>query len=196
METMFLGIVIFVFLLAIFDLVVGVSNDAVNFLNSAIGAKAASFKVVITVAAVGVFLGAALSNGMMEIARHGIFQPEHFYFKELMCIFLAVMVTDVILLDIFNSLGMPTSTTVSMVFELLGGTFILALIKIAADETGLLSFGDLLNTEKALSVIIGIFTSVAIAFFFGTLVQYISRLIFTFNYTGRLKYTIDCSVSM
>ena len=133
---------------------------------------------------------------MMEIARHGIFQPEHFYFKELMCIFLAVMVTDVILLDIFNSLGMPTSTTVSMVFELLGGTFILALIKIAADETGLLSFGDLLNTEKALSVIIGIFTSVAIAFFFGTLVQYISRLIFTFNYTGRLKYTIDCSVSM
>ena len=190
METMFLGIVIFVFLLAIFDLVVGVSNDAVNFLNSAIGAKAASFKVVITVAAVGVFLGAALSNGMMEIARHGIFQPAQFTFEELMCIFLAVMVTDVILLDIFNTLGMPTSTTVSMVFELLGGTFILAIIKIAADETGLLGFGDLLNTEKALSVIIGIFTSVAIAFFFGTLVQYISRLIFTFNYTGRLKYTI------
>ena len=128
METMFLGIVIFVFLLAIFDLVVGVSNDAVNFLNSAIGAKAASFKVVITVAAVGVFLGAALSNGMMEIARHGIFQPAQFTFEELMCIFLAVMVTDVILLDIFNTLGMPTSTTVSMVFELLGGTFILAII--------------------------------------------------------------------
>ena len=190
METMFLGIVIFVFLLAIFDLVVGVSNDAVNFLNSAIGAKAASFKVVISVAAIGVFLGAALSNGMMEIARHGIFQPAQFTFEELMCIFLAVMVTDVILLDIFNTLGMPTSTTVSMVFELLGGTFILAIIKIAADETGLLGFGDLLNTEKALSVIIGIFTSVAIAFFFGTLVQYISRLIFTFNYTGRLKYTI------
>ncbi len=190
METMFLGIVIFVFLLAIFDLVVGVSNDAVNFLNSAIGAKAASFKVVITVAAVGVFLGAALSNGMMEIARHGIFQPAQFTFEELMCIFLAVMVTDVILLDIFNTLGMPTSTTVSMVFELLGGTFILAIIKIAADETGLLGFGDLLNTEKALSVIIAIFVSVAIAFTFGTIVQYISRLIFTFNYTGRLKYTI------
>lgn len=190
METMFLGIVVFLFLLAIFDLVVGVSNDAVNFLNSAIGSKAASFKLVITVAAVGVFFGAALSNGMMEIARHGIFQPEHFYFQELMCIFLAVMVTDVILLDIFNTLGMPTSTTVSMVFELLGGTFVLALIKIAMDETGMLSFGDLLNTEKALSVIIGIFLSVAIAFFFGTIVQYISRLIFTFNYTGRLKYTI------
>ena len=190
METMFLGIVVFVFLLAIFDLVVGVSNDAVNFLNSAIGAKAASFKVVISVAAVGVFLGAALSNGMMEIARHGIFQPAQFTFEELMCIFLAVMVTDVILLDIFNTLGMPTSTTVSMVFELLGGTFILAIIKIAADETGLLGFGDLLNTEKALSVIIAIFVSVAIAFTFGTIVQYISRLIFTFNYTGRLKYTI------
>ena len=190
METMFLGIVVFLFLLAIFDLVVGVSNDAVNFLNSAIGSKAASFKLVITVAALGVFFGAALSNGMMEIARHGIFQPEHFYFQELMCIFLAVMVTDVILLDIFNTLGMPTSTTVSMVFELLGGTFVLALIKIAMDETGMLGFGDLLNTEKALSVIIGIFLSVAIAFFFGTIVQYISRLIFTFNYTGRLKYTI------
>lgn len=190
MEIMFLGIVVFLFLLAIFDLVVGVSNDAVNFLNSAIGSKAASFKTVITVAAIGVFFGAALSNGMMEIARHGIFQPEQFYFQELMCIFLAVMVTDVILLDIFNTLGMPTSTTVSMVFELLGGTFVLAIVKIAADETGLLGFGDLLNTEKALSVIIGIFLSVAIAFFFGTIVQYISRLIFTFNYTGRLKYTI------
>ena len=186
METMFLGIVIFLFLLAIFDLVVGVSNDAVNFLNSAIGSKAASFRLIITIAAIGVFFGAALSNGMMEIARHGIFRPEQFYFQELMCIFLAVMVTDVILLDIFNSLGMPTSTTVSMVFELLGGTFVLALIKIAADETGLLGFDELLNTEKALSVILGIFLSVAIAFFFGTLVQYISRLIFTFNYTGRL----------
>ena len=190
METMFLGIIVFLFLLAIFDLVVGVSNDAVNFLNSAVGSKAASFKMIMIVAAVGIFFGATLSNGMMEIARHGIFRPEQFYFQELMCIFLAVMVTDVVLLDIFNTLGMPTSTTVSMVFELLGGTFVLALIKIAADETGLLGFDDLLNTEKALSVILGIFLSVAIAFFFGTLVQYISRLIFTFNYTGRLKYTI------
>ena len=123
METMFLGIVVFLFLLAIFDLVVGVSNDAVNFMNSAIGAKAASFKTIIAIAALGIFIGATLSNGMMDIARHGIFRPEQFYFQELMCIFLAVMVTDVVLLDIFNSLGMPTSTTVSMVFELLGGTF-------------------------------------------------------------------------
>ena len=187
---MFLGIIVFLFLLAIFDLVVGVSNDAVNFLNSAIGAKAASFKLIIAIAAIGIFCGATMSNGMMEIARHGIFRPEQFYFQELMCIFLAVMVTDVVLLDIFNTLGMPTSTTVSMVFELLGGTFVIALIKIAGDETGLLSFADLLNTEKALSVILGIFLSVAVAFFFGTLVQYISRLLFTFNYTGKLKYTI------
>ncbi len=187
---MFLGIIIFLFLLAIFDLVVGVSNDAVNFLNSAIGAKAASFKLIIAIAAIGIFCGATMSNGMMEIARHGIFRPEQFYFQELMCIFLAVMVTDVVLLDIFNTLGMPTSTTVSMVFELLGGTFVIALIKIAGNETGLLSFADLLNTEKALSVILGIFLSVAVAFFFGTLVQYISRLIFTFNYTKKLKYTI------
>lgn len=180
---MFLGIVVFLFLLAIFDLVVGVSNDAVNFMNSAIGAKAASFKTIIAIAAFGIFIGATLSNGMMEIARHGIFRPEQFYFQELMCIFLAVMVTDVVLLDIFNSLGMPTSTTVSMVFELLGGTFVLALIKIAEDKTGMLGFADLLNTEKALSVILGIFLSVAVAFFFGTLVQYLSRLLFTFNYT-------------
>ena len=134
MESIYLGIVIFLFLLAIFDLTVGVSNDAVNFLNSAIGAKAASFKTIILIAAVGIFCGATMSNGMMEIARHGIFRPEAFHFNELMCIFLAVMVTDVVLLDIFNTLGMPTSTTVSMVFELLGGTFALAMLKIAAPQ--------------------------------------------------------------
>ena len=190
METIYLGIIIFLFALAIFDLSVGVSNDAVNFMNSAVGAKAAKVKTIIIIAAIGVFCGAAMSNGMMDIARHGIFRPEQFYFNDLMCIFLAVMVTDVVLLDVFNTLGMPTSTTVSMVFELLGGTFVLALIKLAADETGLLGFDDLLNTEKALSVIFGIFLSVAIAFFFGTLVQWLSRLIFTFNYKSRLKWTI------
>jgi len=190
METIYLGIIIFLFALAIFDLSVGVSNDAVNFMNSAVGAKAAKVKTIIIIAAIGVFCGAAMSNGMMDIARHGIFRPEQFYFNDLMCIFLAVMVTDVVLLDVFNTLGMPTSTTVSMVFELLGGTFVLALLKLAADETGLLGFDDLLNTEKALSVIFGIFLSVAIAFFFGTLVQWLSRLIFTFNYKSRLKWTI------
>ena len=189
MESIYLGIVIFLFLLAIFDLTVGVSNDAVNFLNSAIGAKAASFKTIILIAAVGIFCGATMSNGMMEIARHGIFRPEAFHFNELMCIFLAVMVTDVVLLDIFNTLGMPTSTTVSMVFELLGGTFALAMLKIAAGPESL-TFAELLNTEKALTVILGIFLSVAIAFFFGTLVQYSSRIIFTFNYTTKLKWTI------
>ena len=190
MDIVFLGIVIFLFVLAIFDLSVGVSNDAVNFLNSAIGAKAASFRTIIIVAAVGVFLGAAMSNGMMEIARHGIFQPERFYFYELMCLFTAVMVTDILLLDVFNSLGMPTSTTVSMVFEMLGATFALSIYKIATDATGELNFGNLLNTDKALSVILGIFCSVAIAFFFGALVQYIARLIFSFNYRCRLKYKI------
>lgn len=186
METFYLGIVIFLFILAIFDLVVGVSNDAVNFLNSAIGAKAAPFKAIMCIAAIGIFIGASLSNGMMDIARHGIYQPEHFYFTEIMCILIAVMLTDVVLLDMFNSLGMPTSTTVSLVFELLGGTFALSIIKIAGDHS--LEFGQLLNTDKALSVILAIFVSVAIAFFFGTVVQYIARLIFTFNYKKQMKY--------
>lgn len=177
-------------MLAIFDLLVGVSNDAVNFMNSAVGAKVARYRTIIIVAAVGVFAGAILSNGMMDIARHGIFQPVNFSFYEIMCILLAVMVTDVVLLDVFNTLGLPTSTTVSMVFELLGGTFILAILKIIGDETGLLSLGDMMNTEKALSVIMGIFLSVAIAFIAGTLVQYISRIIFSFNYKKHLSWTI------
>lgn len=177
-------------MLAIFDLLVGVSNDAVNFMNSAVGAKVARYRTIIIVAAVGVFVGAIMSNGMMDIARHGIFQPANFSFYEIMCILLAVMVTDVVLLDVFNTLGLPTSTTVSMVFELLGGTFILAILKIIGDETGLLSLGDMMNTEKALSVIMGIFLSVAIAFIAGTIVQYISRLIFSFNYKKHLSWTI------
>ena len=190
MNTIFLGIVIFLCVLAIFDLVVGVSNDAVNFLNSAIGAKVAKFRTIVLIAAVGVFAGAAMSNGMMEIARHGIFRPEQFFFEDLMWIFLGVMITDIVLLDIFNSLGMPTSTTVSMVFELLGGTFMLAIVKLINDPTGTLVLADLVNGEKALSVIIGIFVSVAIAFTFGALVQYLTRLLFSFNYQKNLKYKI------
>ena len=167
MDTLFLGIVIFLIVLAVFDLVVGVSNDAVNFLNSAIGAKVARFKTIMIVSAVGIFAGAAVSNGMMDVARHGIMTPEYFSFYEVMCVFLAVMVTDIILLDVFNTLGMPTSTTVSMVFELLGGAFAIAVLKlwrgeISSDGTPLV-LGDLLNTEKAISVILGIFLSVAIA---------------------------------
>jgi len=188
MEILFLCIIIFLFLLAVFDLSVGVSNDAVNFLNSAVGTKAASLKHIIAIASIGVFIGAAMSNGMMDIARHGIFRPEHFSFYDLICIFMAVMVTDIILLDIFNNLGMPTSTTVSMVFELLGATFVVALLKMANGID--LGFNDLLNTEKALSVILGIFLSVAIAFVFGTVVQMLARLVFTFNYRSRLKWKI------
>lgn len=186
MSTFFLGIVVFLIILAIFDLVVGVSNDAVNFLNSAIGAKVAKYRTIVLIAAIGVFAGAAMSNGMMDVARHGIMTPEYFSFYDVMCVFLAVMVTDVILLDIFNTLGMPTSTTVSMVFELLGGAFAIALVKIICDTTDAngvaLTLGDLLNTEKALSVILGIFLSVAIAFVLGTLVQWIARMVFTFTY--------------
>ena len=189
METFYLFLIIFLFVLAVFDLSVGVSNDAVNFMNSAIGSKAASIKVIMVIAAIGIFVGASLSNGMMDIARHGIYQPQHFYFSEIMCILLAVMLTDVVLLDIFNSLGMPTSTTVSLVFELLGGTVAISLIKIA-NSNGALQLGDLLNTDKAFTVILAIFLSVAIAFFFGAIVQYISRLIFTFNYKKHMNYFI------
>ena len=193
MNTLFFGIVLFLIVLAVFDLIVGVSNDAVNFLNSAIGARVAKYRTIVTIAAVGVFAGAALSNGMMDVTRHGIMTPEFFSFYDVMCLFLAVMVTDVVLLNVFNNLGMPTSTTVSMVFELLGGAFAIAVIKIvsgATDSNGLaLTFGDLLNTEKALSVIIGIFLSVAIAFVLGMLVQWVARMVFTFTYRVNGKTT-------
>lgn len=187
MEYVYLGILIFIFALAIFDLIVGVSNDAVNFLNSAIGAKTASFKKIMILAAVGVFCGAAMSNGMMDVARHGIFQPQYFAFTEIMCILLAVMVTDVVLLDMFNSMGMPTSTTVSLVFELLGGTAALAMIKNISSD-GALTFAQMINTDKVLTVVLGIFLSIAIAFFFGALIQWIARVIFTFNYKRNMKW--------
>lgn len=179
METIYIVIVAFLLILAVFDLFVGVSNDAVNFLQSAIGAKAARFRTVLIVASVGVAVGAMMSAGMMDVARHGIMHPVNYSFHEVMVVFLAVMVTDVIILDVFNTLGLPTSTTVSLVFELLGGTFILALVKMAGDPT--LALSDLLNSDKALSVIVAIFVSVAIAFVCGVLVQWLSRIIFTFR---------------
>ena len=188
MEFIYLSIVVFLLVLAVFDLFVGVSNDAVNFLNSAIGAKVAKFKTIMLIASMGVVVGAVMSAGMMDVARHGIMHPANYSFHEVMTIFLAVMVTDVIILDMFNTLGLPTSTTVSLVFELLGGTFILALLKMNAD--GNLTFDDLLNSDKALGVIIAIFVSVAIAFFTGVLVMWISRLVFTFNYKKKLRYTV------
>ncbi len=177
--TCYLIIIVFLLVLAVVDLFVGVSNDAVNFMNSAIGAKVARFRTVIIVASVGIVAGAMLSAGMMDVARHGIMQPAYYSFSEVMMLFLAVMVTDVIVLDVFNSRGMPTSTTVSLVFELLGGTFVLALLKMSTD--GSLEMSDLLNSSKALSVIIAIFVSVALAFVTGAVVQWISRLIFTFR---------------
>ena len=188
METVYLCIVIILGILAIYDLIVGVSNDAVNFLNSSVGSKAAKFRTMLIIASIGVFVGAALSNGMMDIARHGIYQPQYFYFEEVMCILLAVMLTDVVLLDVFNTMGLPTSTTVSMVFELLGGTFALALLKTFNDDS--IGMDNLINTDKALTVIMAIFVSVAIAFFFGMLVQWIARAIFTYNFKKHLKYSI------
>ena len=188
METIYFVIVAFLLMLAVFDLFVGVSNDAVNFLQSAIGAKVARFRTVLIVASAGVLIGAVMSAGMMDVARHGIMHPANYTFAEVMTIFLAVMVTDVVVLDIFNTLGMPTSTTVSLVFELLGATFILALFKMNADPS--LMITDLMNSSKALSVIIAIFVSVAIAFFFGTAVMWLSRLVFTFRYKKHLRYSI------
>lgn len=185
-EIYFMGLVALLFVLAIFDLTIGVSNDAVNFLHSAVGSKAANIKVVLIIAAIGVFVGATFSNGMMEIARRGIFQPQEFFFYEIILILVAAMVTDVILLDLFNNLGLPTSTTVSLVFELLGATFAVASIKIIQDPN--LSYELLLNTDKALQVILAIFVSVALAFFFGTIVMYLTRVLFTFNYKVNMKF--------
>ena len=188
MESIYFVIVAFLLVLAVFDLFVGVSNDAVNFLQSAIGAKVARFRTVLVVASAGVLIGAVMSAGMMDVARHGIMHPANYTFAEVMTIFLAVMVTDVVVLDIFNTLGMPTSTTVSLVFELLGATFIMALFKINSDPS--LMMTDLMNSSKALSVIIAIFVSVAIAFFFGTAVMWLARLVFTFRYKKHLRYSI------
>lgn len=183
----YFGILAFLFLLATFDLSIGVANDAVNFMSPAVGAKVAKFKTALIVAAVGIFVGATTSSGMMDIARHGIMQPQHYYLTEVMCVFLAVSATDVILMDIFNTLGLPTSTTVSMVFGLFGATTALALTKIIGDG---MSYGELINTDKALTVIISIFLSVAIAFVIGLIVMWISRVVFTFNYKKNMKWGI------
>lgn len=175
--------------LAIVDLVVGVSNDAVNFLNSAIGSKAISVKKIMIIASLGVFFGAVTSSGMMEVARKGIFNPNMFMFQDIMFIFMAVMITDILLLDIFNSLGMPTSTTVSIVFELLGAAVCISLLKISANDSQ--SLGDIwnyINHKKAIQIINGILLSVVVAFSVGAIVQFISRLIYSFNFEKRATY--------
>jgi phosphate/sulfate permease len=188
MENIYIVIVGVLFILAISDLVVGVSNDAVNFLNSAIGAKAAPLRVILIVAAAGVIAGATFSNGMMEVARKGIFNPSSFYFSEIMIIFLAVMLSDVILLDLFNTFGLPTSTTVSIVFELLGAAVALAIIKVMQTTGDFAEMVNYINTAKALAIISGILVSVIIAFTIGAIVMWFSRIIFSFNYAENIKY--------
>ncbi|NJM14355.1 MAG: inorganic phosphate transporter [Bacteroidales bacterium] len=187
MDNLYLIFVVLLFLLAISDLIVGVSNDAVNFLNSAIGSKAASFKTIMLIAAAGVLIGALFSGGMMEVARKGIFHPGQFYFSEIMIIFLAVMITDVILLDLFNTFGLPTSTTVSIVFELLGAAVAISYFKIKQSADTLFDFGKYINSDKALAIISGILISVIVAFTVGALVQYLARLLFTFKLGVSIK---------
>ncbi len=180
MESIYIGILLVLFLLAISDLIVGVSNDAVNFLVSALGSKAAPFAVVMIVASLGVLVGATFSSGMMEVARKGIFHPDKFFFGEIMIVFVAVMLTDIILLDLFNTFGMPTSTTVSIVFELLGSAVALAVFK--SQQDGGEAVAAYINTKKAWEIIRGIFLSVFFAFTIGAIVQYISRVLFSFKY--------------
>lgn len=196
MENIYLFFVIVLFALAISDLVVGVSNDAINFLNSAIGSKVATRNMILFIASIGIIIGATFSNGMMEVARKGIFHPQHFMFTEIMAIFLAVMLTDIILLDFFNTLGLPTSTTVSIVFELLGAAVAISVVKLAMGDQIIVQNGvekiaeltDYINSGKALAIISGILLSVVVAFSVGLIVQWISRLIFSFNYKKSFKY--------
>ncbi len=188
MDNIYLLILIAITVLAVVDIVVGVSNDAINFLNSAIGSKAISMRTIMIVASLGIFVGAVFSSGMMEVARKGIFVPGEFYFDEIMMIFMAVMITDILLLDFFNTIGLPTSTTVSIVFNLLGAAVVMSLIKISgSDDQTFADLGKYINTKKAIEIIRGIVMSVFIAFTIGALVQWVSRLIFTFQYEKKIK---------
>lgn len=197
----FFGIALgLLFVFAVSDLIVGVSNDAVNFLNSALGSKVASRITIMIFASVGILLGALLSSGMMEVARKGIFDPSHFCFSDLFFIFLAVMIADIILLDAFNTLGLPTSTTVSIVFSLLGAAFSIALIKIASpsSQEPLHYLGRYIKADRTLMILSGIFLSILISFFFGAWIQYFIRWAFSFNYVRRLKHvgTIWAGISL
>ena len=183
----FLFSVVILICLGLLDLIVGVSNDAVNFLTSSIGAKVAPHHIIMIVASLGMLAGVTFSSGMMEVARKGIFHPQYFVMPELIAIFLAVMLTDIILLDFFNTFGLPTSTTVSIVFELLGAAVAVSILKIYNAGQSFASLIDYINTGKALSIVLGILLSVAIAFIFGALVQYLSRMVFTFDYLKRMK---------
>jgi hypothetical protein len=184
----YIFIVVLLLILAAADLMVGVANDAVNFLNSAIGAKVAPRHIILIVASLGVFVGATFSSGLMEVARKGIFNPDLFVFADVMVIFLAVMITDIMLLDLFNTFGLPTSTTVSLIFELLGAAVAVAVIKIIKSGDLLSTLPDYINASSATNIVTAIFSSVAIAFVVGSLVQYFSRLLFTFHYERRMKW--------
>ncbi|MBU2938313.1 inorganic phosphate transporter [Lacinutrix sp. C3R15] len=188
MDNIYLYMIIALAILAIADLVVGVSNDAVNFLNSAIGSKAISFKTIMIVASIGVAVGAVFSSGMMEVARKGIFNPGEFMFNEIMIIFMAVMITDILLLDFFNTIGMPTSTTVSIVFELLGAAVAMALIKIGNDGGTFTDVVNYINTSKASQIIFGILLSVVVAFSIGALIQWFTRLLLSYNFEKKAKW--------
>lgn len=188
MDNFYLFIVVVLFFLAISDLVVGVANDAVNFLNSAIGSKSAPKYVILIVASAGVFVGSVMSGGMMEVARKGIFHPDQFYFSEIMLIFLAVMITDVLLLNAFNALGLPTSTTVSLVFELLGAAVAISIAKILQNGETIIELNKYINSSKSLAIISSILISVFVGFIFGAIVQYLARLLFSFNFNKNIKY--------
>src|SRR5690554_4041873 len=188
MDDIYFLMIIALLFLAIADLVVGVSNDAVNFLNSAVGSKALSFRTIMIVAGLGVAIGAVFSSGMMEVARKGIFNPGEFMFNEIMIIFMAVMITDILLLDFFNTIGLPTSTTVSIVFELLGAAVAMALIKIAHDGGSLTDAINYINTSKATEIIFGILLSVVIAFTIGAMVQWVARLLLSYNFEKKANW--------
>lgn len=188
METLYTSLIVLLFVLAIADLVVGVSNDAVNFLNSAIGSKAVPMRTILIVAGLGILAGALFSSGLMEVARKGIFYPELFFFDEIIIIFLAVLITDILLLDFFNSIGIPTSTTVSVVFELLGAAVVISLLKLNETVDGWGSLEQFINVRKASEISLGILISVFVAFAVGAVVQFVSRLMFSFDYHHKLKY--------
>ena len=188
MDNIYLFMLVALAVLAVLDIIVGVSNDAINFLNSAIGSKAISLRTIMIVASLGIFIGAVFSSGMMEVARKGIFNPSEFYFDEIMIIFMAVIITDILLLDFFNTLGLPTSTTVSIVFNLLGASVVMSVFKILGSESQTLAdLGVYINTEKAITIISGILLSVFISFSVGALVQWMSRIIFTFQFEKKIK---------
>jgi phosphate/sulfate permease len=188
MDNIYLLMIIALAILAVADLVVGVSNDAVNFLNSAVGSKAVSMRTIMIVASIGIALGAIFSSGMMEVARKGIFNPDMFMFSEIMIIFMAVMITDILLLDFFNTIGMPTSTTVSIVFELLGAAVAIALVKIFAADGGFSEVVNYINTSQATEIVTGILLSVVISFTIGAVVQYIARILLSFNYEKKAAW--------